>query len=235
MDLKELLEKYFKDALTEGAQTEIETLFEALVQEAVDARVKDAEAKLEEKYAAELKEFKEGLIEKLSDYLEETFTEWADENKPAMVGEAKVLMAETVMKSMKGVLSENYVEIKEEEVDVIADLEKNIADLTGKLDESGNANIDLKKQIFEYEKAVAFTKLTDGMALTDKESLLKLVNGIDANDIKAFTEKATILKEKMIEASSSAAKELSEGVIDPENPDGELKESEVDKYLPKTY
>lgn len=242
MDLKAILEKYFSEALAEDAKLEIETLFEAAVKDAVEAKVQESETALEEKYSDELKEFKSDLVEKLNDYLEVTFKEWFDENTPAMVSDIKVTMAESIMGNLKSVLSDNFVEIKEEEVDVVKDLETQLADAKERLDEAGNDQIEMRKQILEFEKAIAFTQMTEGMALTDKESLLNLVEDISAEDVETFKKKAAILKDKLSEASSTSEKEQEEKLEEEketENPDEKLSESandsELDRYLPKGF
>jgi hypothetical protein len=240
MKLEDILKKYLsEEVLTDDVKTEIETLFETLVNESVQAKIEIEKTTLEDKYTVELKEFKEGLVEKLSDYMEETFGEWFETNKPEMVSEIKVSIADNTTKMLRNLLSENYVEVKDEDVDVVADLEKKLEESGDEVNELGNSKIDLKKeiveqgkQIFEYQKAVEFTKLTDGMNVSDKEKLLKLIEDIEAADIESFNEKVKIIKEKYMEKLEEGDEET---II--EDPNAIITEGNdsVDKYLPKTF
>jgi len=240
MKLEDILKQYLsEDVLTEDVKKEIETLFETLVNESVATKIDAEKVTLEEKYTDELKTFKESLVEKLSDYMEETFGEWFENNKPDMVSEIKVSIADNTTKMLRNLLSENYVEVKDEDVDAVADLEKKLEESSEEVNKLGNSKIDLKKkiveqdkQIFEYQKAVEFTKLTDGMNVSDKEKLLKLIEDIEAADIESFNEKVKIIKDKYME-------KLEEGDEDViiEDPNGIITEGNdsVDKYLPKTF
>ena len=236
--LKELLEKYFDENLTEDAKVEIETMFEAAIKEATKKRVAEKEQALEEKYAGELKQFKSELVDNLSAYLESAFGEWFEANKPAEIAGVKVAMAEKVMGKLRGALSEVFVEIKEEDVNVVNDLEGQLTEAKTAADKAGNDAIEAQRQSFEYQKAIAFMKMTEGMTLTDKEALLDLVEDIEAADIDTFTKKAGILKEKL--AGKGAGKKKGAGLKEGkelEDPEKELTEGmdEVDKYLPKGF
>jgi len=239
MKLEDILKQYLtEDVLTEDVKKEIETLFETLVNESVGVKIETEKVALEEKYTDELKVFKEDLVEKLSDYMEETFGEWFENNKPDMVSEIKVNIADNTTKLLRSLLTENYVEIKDEDIDTVADLEKKLEESSEEVNDLGNSKIELRKkvteqdkQIFEYQKAVEFTKLADGMSIADKEKLLKLIEDIEVNDIKTFNEKVKIIKEKYIEKLD----EGDDGDI-MEDPDKLLESKDsLDKYLPKTY
>jgi len=241
MDLKAILEKHFsEEALTEEAKTEMEALFEASVNSVVEKKLEEAKTELEEKHTEELKTFKSDLVESLNDYMEEAFGEWFDENKPAMASEIKVSMAESTMKKLRGVLSENYVDIKEEDIDTVADLEAKLEEAKSKVDELGNTNIENKKQILEFEKAIQFTNISEGMSVNEKANLLKLVEDISANDVETFVEKVKIIKEKLVDKTDDVDENLKEEEKSKENPDKILKESNKDtdttkKYIPKFY
>ena len=58
MDLKKILEKYFKDQVSEEALTEISTLFEAALNEKVKTALVEKETELEESNKTEMTKFK---------------------------------------------------------------------------------------------------------------------------------------------------------------------------------
>lgn len=232
MDLKEILEKYFKDALTEEAMVEINTLFEASVQEKVgeqvDESIKTKETELEEKVAGELSEFKLNLTEKLYEYLGVAVGEFVEENKVEVANSMKVEMAEKVIGQLKDTLKDNFVNIPESEIDVVKDLEEKNSKLESKLNTSLNENIDNKKQNFEFEKAIAFTKLSENLSDVDREKLFDLVEGIQFEDVADFEKKVGIVLTKLTERKSSKKENLKE------NFDENLEEHDIDIYLPES-
>lgn len=236
MKIEDILEKYFSEALTEDVKTEIETIFEAAVNTKVKEKLEEDTVALNEKYDNEMKEFKESVLNTLNDYIEESFNEWAEENKVALSSEIKVDIADNMVKSLRSVLDENYIEIKEEEIDTIKDLETRLKESENKIDDLGNVNINQKKQILEFEKAIVFSQMTEGMTLTDKEALLKIVEDIEAKDIKTFKEKVEIIKNKftIIDEKEELGDEDPDKKIDTTD-DKQINESQVDKYLPKAF
>ena len=235
MNLEQLLKKYFKDeALTEEVKVELTTLFEAAVNEAVDAKVAEAltekEAKLEEDCKKDLKEFKENLVVKLNEYLQYAVDEFISENEVAEIAKIKIDMADSIIEKVASVMKDNFIEISEEQLDVVKDLEKKVEDIKTRLDESVNEKIELKSQILEYEKAIVFTKLTDGLSANQKEKLLSLTEGIEAPDINSFKNKVEIIKSNFIKEkeglneSHTDLEDLDSQVSDPDDP--------LKKYLP---
>lgn len=230
MDLKEILEKYFKEALNEEAIVEFTTLFEASVQEKVNAEVAEAvkikEEELEEKVASDLSEFKANLTEKLNEYAGVAVTEFVEENKVEMENSMKVEMAEKVIGQLRTTLGENYIVIPESEIDVVKDLEEKNSALEAKLNVSLNESIESKKQTFEFEKALAFKEIAEKLSDVDREKLLDLTEGIQFENIEDFKKKVGIVMTKLTE-STSHKKEIKD-----EFENLNEKENEIDKYLP---
>ena len=240
MKLEEILKKYFKEHMSDEALQEIDTLFEATVAEAVkssvDEKTKTKETELEEKYSSELAEFKSDLIDKLNSYITLCVEEFVAENKPMIESEIKVEMAAKVMESLSAVLKEQHVEIKEEDVDVVKDLETKNTELTTKLNDSINEGIESKKQTMEYQKAMKFKEMTEGLVDTDAERVLDLMENVDAEDIETFEKKLKTVLTKMVPAAEAdvdhpEGEDLNEEIIDPNVDD----DKSVNKYAPKKY
>jgi hypothetical protein len=240
MDLKKILEKYFKDQLSEKALTEITTLFEAAVNEKVKEAIVDKEAELEESNKAEMETFKGELVDKLSEYTKVAVGEFIDENRPAIESDVKVKVSESVVAGVVKLLKEQYINVPESETDVVADLEEKSKSLEEKLNDAINSDIENKKQILEYEKALSFKKLVAEANLTDTEAekVLDLLDGIDADSIESFDEKTKIIIEKVKDDNADDDDEnledLNESVDEDEDEDGAGNEddSEIDQYLP---
>lgn len=226
MDLKQILEKYFKEALTEEAVKEIETIFEATVNEKVNEKseqvITEKEEALEEKNTEELTAFKTEIIEKLNDYVEMAVNEFTETYENEIKSSIKTDIAEKAIESLKTVFIENYVEIPESEIDVIKSLEEKVESANKTLSEAVEEKIELKKQCFEYEKVINFNKLTESLSDVKKEKVLSLCEGLIFNDIEDFETKVNIIIEKIVDKEFKKEKTLTEEF-----------ESEIDAYLPK--
>jgi hypothetical protein len=243
MDLKKILEKFFKEQVSDEALTEISTLFEAALNEKVKEAIVAKETELDESNKAEMAKFKSALVDKLSEYAKVAVDEFIAENRPAIETECKVAISENVMQGLVAVLKEQYVIVPEGETNVVADLEAKQKTTEGKLNESINDGIDDKKQILEYEKALTFKRLMAEADMTDvdAEKVLDLLDGIEADNVDVFEEKTKIIITKVKEDAGDGDNgdlnknldDLNETVVDEdlENLD-EGNKSEIDCYLP---
>jgi hypothetical protein len=238
MDLKKILEKYFKEQLSDEALTEITTLFESGVNEAVKAKMTEKEASLEETNKAEMKTFKGELVDKLSEYVKLAVGDFIDENQKGIEDGVKVKIAENVMNGLMGVLKDQHVNIPDGETDVLKDLEEKLAKTEGKLNDSINSGIEDKQQVLEYEKALSFKKLTANAELSemDSEKVLDLLDGIEADDVETFEEKTQIMIDKVKEDAGNDDGDPGDGSnhedLNEQVNDDDTGGSQIDKYLP---
>ena len=243
MDLKKLLEKYFKEQVSDEAITEISTLFEAALNERVKTAIVEKETELEESNTAEMTKFKSELVDKLSEYSKVAVDEFIESNRPAVESEIKVNISETVMKGLVTVLKDQYIVVPEGETNVVADLEEKVKVDREKLNDSINEGIENKKQILEYEKALTFKRLIGEaeMTDTDAEKVLDLLEGIEAENVDIFEEKTKIIIAKVNEDSKTADddEDLTEKVTDDLNENVDDKDADekstdtgIDMYLP---
>jgi hypothetical protein len=155
----------------------------------------------------------------------------------------KVKVADGIAKGITNVLKEQYIKVPESEIDVVTDLEGKLKKQEDKLNESINSDIDNKKQILEYEKALSFKKLVSEADLTDvdAEKVLDLLDGIEADSIETFEEKTNIIIAKVKEDGNSdddddddnSHNDLNENINDDDDDDGSGgDDSEIDQYLP---
>lgn len=241
MDLKKILEKYFKEQVSDEAITEITTLFEAALNEKVKASLVEKETELEDSNKTELAKFKGELVDKLSEYSKVAVDEFIEENKPGIESDVKVTISENVMKGLVDLLKEQYIVVPEGETDVIADLESKTKKIEEKLNTTINSDIENKKQILEYEKALTFKRMISeaDMTDTDAEKVLDLLDGIDAEDVEAFEEKTKIIIAKVKEDANTNdddddgnLDDLNENVNTDEDDGNDKNSSEIDIYLP---
>jgi hypothetical protein len=240
MDLKKILEKYFKEQVSDEALTEISTLFEAALNEKVKDAVVAKETDLEESNKTEMAKFKTELVDKLSEYAKVAVDEFIDENRPAIETDIKVNISENVMKGLMAVLKEQYIVVPEGETNVVADLEARGKKVEAKLNESINSSINDKKQILEYEKALTFKRMIAEAEMTDvdAEKVLDLLDGIEAENVESFEEKTKIIITKVKEDAKvddddlTNKDDLNESVDDVDLDADNNDDSAIDQYLP---
>jgi hypothetical protein len=240
MDLKKILEKYFKEQVSDEALTEISTLFEAALNEKVKDAVVAKETDLEESNKTEMAKFKTELVDKLSEYAKVAVDEFIDENRPAIETDIKVNISENVMKGLMAVLKEQYIVVPEGETNVVADLEARGKKVEAKLNESINSSINDKKQILEYEKALTFKRMIAEAEMTDvdAEKVLDLLDGIEAENVESFEEKTKIIITKVKEDAKVDdddlvnKDDLNESVDDVDLDADNNDDSAIDQYLP---
>lgn len=228
MNIKELMEKYFKDVLKDNPdfENEINTVFESAVSEEVAKKVELKETELNASNEKEMKEFKENVVEKLDEYISLSVEEFVEENKTAIESDMKVALAEKTFSTIKTLFTEASIEIPEDQKSIVVDLEKKVETITAKLNEAVNGEIDSKKQIFEYEKTMKFVALSKDLSESAKEKLLSLLENISCENVEEYEKKAAILKENLIEKKEEKKDKVlleDENIFEP---------NDLDKYLP---
>lgn len=236
MDIKEILSKHFSDLLTEDVSTEVETMFEALVEskvaEKVEALVKSKEKELEESCASELAEWKSELVEKLNDYVGLTVDDFLVENEAVVTENIKAHTADKIMSGMMDLFKECHIEIPETEINVVADLKESVDSLTSELNDVTNSKIESDKQIVEYAMAIEFLKLTEGLADTESEKVMSLVENMTFDGVEDIATKVGIIIENVKNDKSDDTDDtiLNESFDSQE--DEESVVSEISKYIP---
>ena len=230
--VKEDLALLFGDSedLSEDFRVKVESLFEAAVSTRVNFRVAELEesyeaktAELTEKYEAALEEsvneIKNEMVENVDNYLNYAVAEWISENKIAIETNIKTEIAESFMNSLKGVFEEHYVNIPDDQVDVVEAMAAEVEELKARVNELTETNIELTKTVSEKEITDIANELSDGMTDTQKEKFAKLAEAISFSDVAEFRKKASVIKEtyfpKNMEVKVAQDQLLSETVEEP--------------------
>jgi hypothetical protein len=225
--LKALMEKYFQDIIKENPEIskEIDTIFETSVSEKVDIAVAEKVSALESDAEVKLAEFKTSIVDKLDEYVNLSMDEFIVEKETDIRGGLKVDIAEKTIDAIKTIFTTSEINLPEADKTIVEDMTKKVDDISAKLNEKVNENIEMSKQIFEFEKAIKFEHSTKEMTLSDKEKLMSLVEHIDCDTIEDFENKIKILKENAFTETKKEDKETSEK-------DDNFDDDELDKYLP---
>jgi len=223
--LKVLQEKLGEEIFTEELQDEFKAQIDVLISEKVleekelmEEKFKgEYEAKkteLEESLRKEADEYKVELTESIDGYLDYAVKEFFVENKIAIENEYTVKAAKELVESLANVLESNHFTVDVDHTKKEQALEEKIETLEEKCNRIIKENIELKGEITEQEKALKFTKLTEGLSKSKVDKVLALTEGMAFKDTKDFERKVKIciegLKEKVVTEKEEEKEDLGE-------------------------
>jgi len=241
------------EELTEDFRDKVETLFEA----AVNTRLAIEVAKIEEAFEAKevelteafelaleesVNEIKEEMVENVDNYLNYAVAEWIAENRLAIESNIKTEVAESFMAGLKNVFEEHYVNIPDDQVDVVEAMATELEELKAQINEMTEQNIELSKVVNEKHIEEITSTVSEGMTDTQKDKFKKLTEAVSYSDVEEFRKKVAIIKETYFPAKSEVKvvqdQLLSESVEEPEktpsiDPGMQLYVSSIAKTLKK--
>jgi hypothetical protein len=192
--------------LSEDFKTKAAMVFEAAVNEAATIKVSEIAENLEEEFEAKLtesiNEAMEEIVENLDSYLDYVVSEWMEENAVAIESGIKVEMAESLMEGLKDLFAEHNIEINEETVDVVSELENEVAEAVAVANEAINESIELAKEVAVLRAQASFNEIAEGLTVSQKERLRTLSEKLDVTDIDAYQEDLETLKESFFKKKS---------------------------------
>lgn len=191
--------------LSEDFKSKAATIFEA----AVISRINEQLEVIHEEYAAALKEevekVKSELAEKVDTYLNYAVNTWMEQNEIAIQHGIKTEIAESVMAGLRQVFVENNVNVDDERVDLVTEMEGQLDTMEGKLNEQIEQNVALTKKLGNYIKNGIVNEVCEGLAMTQREKMLSLSEGVEFISEESFREKVQTLKESYFPANKPAA------------------------------
>lgn len=191
--------------LSEDFKSKAATIFEA----AVISRINEQLEVIHEEYAAALKEeveqVKSELAEKVDTYLNYAVNTWMEQNEIAIQHGIKTEIAESVMAGLRQVFVENNVNVDDERVDLVTEMEGQLDTMEGKLNEQIEQNAALTKKLGNYIKNGIVNEVCEGLAMTQREKMLSLSEGVEFVSEESFREKVQTLKESYFPANKPAA------------------------------
>jgi hypothetical protein len=203
-NMKEFFEVDLSDdvaALTEGEDLSEEfkskaaTIFEA----AVISRINEQLEVIHEEYAAALQEevenVKSELAEKVDTYLSYAVSTWMEQNEIAIQHGIKTEIAESVMSGLRQVFVENNIDIQDEKVDLVTEMEGQLDTMENKLNEQIEQNVALTQKLGNYIKNGIVNEVCEGLALSQKEKMQSLSEGVEFTSEESFREKIEMIKE----------------------------------------
>lgn len=207
--LKETFAGLFDGAdLSEEFKTKTVAVFEAAVHEKVLAE----KAALTEKFEADLEEqvaiVTEELVEKVDSYLDYVIEQWMEANEVAIESNIKVEVAESLLDSLKGLVTEHNLSIDDEQRDLVAEMEEKLEEQTAKYNEIVEDMIALKEEKQKLEVEATFKTVAEGLTDTQVEKLSVLAEGVSFETVDEYASKIVAIKENYF--AESAAPQVDE-------------------------
>jgi len=88
-------------------------------------------------------------------------------------------MTESFLQGMKGLFEDHYVSIPDDKYDVVENMVEKLDDMETKLNEQIERNIQLNRRLGETTAEGIFAQVSEGLALTQKEKLASLAEGVE--------------------------------------------------------
>ena len=203
------------EELSEEFREKAKVIFEA----SINAKITDIENQLNEEYATKLTEEVEGikvaLTERTDAYLEYVAEEWLEENQLAVERGIKSEMTESFLEGMKKLFEDHYVSLPEDKYDVLENMVDKLDEMETKLNEQIERNVALNQKLGESTAQTVFNNVAEGLAVSQKEKLQSLAEGVEFESEETYRGKLETLKESYFKGGktsspTSAPQELKE-------------------------
>jgi len=191
--------------LSEEFKSKAATIFEAAVVSRAEAVIAEAEEQLIEEFESAVDQIKEELSAKVDDYLNYIVEEWVNENEIAIQSGLKAEIVEDFIKGLKGLFEEHYIDIPDEQVDVVEELTAKVEELEESLNEQINTAVSMKRELNEHKKFEAIYTACEGLTQTQVEKMKSLAEGVDFTTEDEFVSKLEIIKESYFKNSVKTA------------------------------
>jgi len=210
-DVNALLEG---ESLSEDFRVKATTIFEAAVTSRIEAITEAVEEQLTEQFEEAIEQVKEELAEKVDAYLNYMVEQWIEENQIAVDNGLKSEIVEDFIGGLHNLFKEHYINIPEEQVNVVEELMTKVESLESELNESINDSVALKQALNEHQKIEAIYAACEGLTQTQVEKLKSLAEGVEFTTEEDYVGKLETLKESYFQVSVSNAGSLTlnEGV-----------------------
>ena len=193
--------------LSEDFKSQASTLFEAAIAKKVSEVKEDLEIQYQEDLQEELSSVRDVLVEKIDNYLSYVVESWIEENEAQVTSTLRAEIAENFMSSLKDVFVENYIEVPEEQRDLVEELTQAAESSQEKLTESELELEILKDQVEGYERDAVLSEASVGLSETEAHKLREILEDIDFSDKESFTSKVKVIKSSLFSIKEEASTE----------------------------
>jgi hypothetical protein len=192
VDVKESLSKIFaKTTISEEVASDLETLFNAAVDEKVKAKVDVIESEAVEQAVEVIKD----LEERVDKYISYVAEEWLSENEVAIESGIQLEVSENLISGLKTIFEDSYVVVPESKVDLVKEAEDTIDNLLSSVDEQKEQNEALQTEINSIKSYSIVAEMTGEFTDTQKEKLGTLIESVEYKDDADYKVKVGVIVE----------------------------------------
>jgi hypothetical protein len=203
------------EELSEEFTTKATTIFEAAVVSKVNQILETVTVDFESELEAEKVQIAEKLSEQVDSYLEYVAEEWMKENELAVEQGIRSEIVENFMTGLRGLFTENYIDIPEEKVDLVDELAGKVTELESSINEEMERNIVLRKELVEAKQSAILTSACEDITESQAAKLQSLAEGVAFDDADSYAAKLETLKESYFPKEEVISEEV---VIDEDEP-----------------
>lgn len=194
--------------LTEEFKEKAQTIFEAAVLEKVNEEVENLENQYAETLEENLVEIRQEISEKVDEYLTYVAKEWLEENKLSVENKLRLEIMENFISGLKGVFTENYIDVPEEKVDLYQQSLEELEETQTKLNAEIDKNVKLSKELTEAAKDRILSDVSESLTLSQKEKIRSLSEGVEFVSEEDFASKLVVIKENYFPVDTEVKSEI---------------------------
>ena len=191
-DVQALLEG---EELSDEFQDKAKTVFEAVVKSRIAEAKEAMSAQYDKTLVEEVAAIKSELTERLDSYLEYVANEWFTENTLQLESGIRGELSESFMTGLKNLFEEHYVNIPDEKYNVLEAMVEKLDDMETKLNEQIESNVSLTKRLSASVSDNILDEVCEGLALSQKEKIATLAEGVEFESEVQYREKLSTLRE----------------------------------------
>lgn len=216
-----------EEHLSEDFKVKAAELFETVVTARLANEIENIQAELVEEAEIAQSKFQDDMVEKIDSYLNYVAENWMKENELAIERGLRTEITEDFIKSLKTVFTEHYIEVPEEKYDVLGEMQTEIEELKGKLNESIEQQISLTKEREDMLREKIIAEASEDLTMTESEKLSSLLADVDFGGSELFAEKVSVVKENYFPKQNTQTSEVMTDTVE-----GELLDegSSINKY-----
>ena len=188
------------EELSKEFQEKTATIFEAAVKSKIEQVAEQLEEQFTKAFDEEIASHKSELTERVDSYLEYVANEWINENALAVETGIRGELSDSFMSGLKTLFEEHYVEIPEDKYDVLEAMTSKLDEMETKLNEQIESNVELTKRLSVSVSDNILDEVSEGLALSQKDKLSELSNGVEFESEEQYREKLSTLKESYFNA-----------------------------------
>ena len=194
------------EELSEEFRTKATTIFEGAVIARAVTVVEELEKDILEAAEQSVEVIKQELEEQVDSYLNYMVEQWVQDNEVAISSGLKNEITEEFIDGLKNLFAEHYINVPDEQVDVMEEMAAEIAELNDKLNEAINDNIELAQAVTEAAKSEIVSSVCEGLTATQAEKVKTLAEGVEFTTEGEYVEKVKIIRESYFSGNSDQSK-----------------------------